>query len=96
MLDHHIRKDGSEFYGSYDAQDLLLKHAKEIGIIPIISKMIVYAVPKDKGDGQYMSIDDVDKDKFDIMKISGTQQREMLNKGEKIPECLHFLKFKMN
>lgn len=84
------KKDGSDFYGPYDAQDLLLKHAEEIGIIPIISKMIVYAVPKDKGYGQYMSIDNVDKDNFEIMKISGTQQREMLNNGEKIPEWFTF------
>ena len=87
------RKDGSNFYGPYDAQDLLMKHAEEIGIIPIVSKMIVYALPKEEKDetkGVYMSIDDVDKEKYNIMKISGTQQRDMLRKGEKIPDWFTF------
>ena len=87
------RQDGSDFYGPYDAQDLLMKHAEEIGIIPIVSKMIVYALPKEEKDetkGLYMSIDDVDKEKYNIMKISGTQQRDMLRKGEKIPDWFTF------
>jgi len=82
------KKDGSDFYGHYDAQDLLIKHADEIGIIPIISKLIVYAIPvleKNIMKGSYMAINDVDKQKYDIMKISGTKQREMLRKGEEIP-----------
>ena len=82
------KKDGTDFYGHYDAQDLLMKHAKEIGIVPIISKMIVYALPKDETNimkGVYKSIDEVDQDKYEVMKISGTQQREMLKNGEDIP-----------
>ena len=35
------KQDGTDFYGHYDAQDLLIKHADEIGITPVISKMIV-------------------------------------------------------
>lgn len=87
------KQDGSDFYGHYDAQDLLLKHADEIGIIPVISKMIVYALPKGEENemkGTYMAIDTVDTEKYDVMKISGTQQREMLNKGETIPAWFTF------
>ena len=87
------KKDGSEFYGHYDAQELLLEHADEIGIIPIISKLIVYAVPKGNEDimsGEYMAINDVDQEKYEVMKISGTKQREMLRKGEEIPLWFSF------
>ena len=87
------RKDGNDFYGPYDAQDLLMKHAGEIDIIPIVSKMIVYALPKNEENemnGTYMPIDEVDETKYNVMKISGTQQRDMLRKGEKIPEWFTF------
>lgn len=87
------RKDGNDFYGPYDAQDLLMKHADEIGIIAIVSKMIVYALPKNEEnemDGTYIPIDEVDKSKYNVMTISGTQQRDMLRKGEKIPEWFTF------
>ncbi len=87
------RKDGNDFYGPYDAQDLLMKHADEIGIIPIVSKMIVYALPKNEENemnGTYIPVDEVDKSKYNIMTISGTQQRDMLRKGEKIPEWFTF------
>lgn len=82
------KKNGEDFYGHYDAQDLLIKHAEEIGITPIISKLIVYAVPKNEENimkGSYMAINDVDSEKYNIMKISGTKQREMLRNGEDIP-----------
>lgn len=87
------KQDGSDFYGPYDAQNLLLKNAKEIGIIPIISKMIVYALEKNEKDvmkGKYMSIDEVDQEKYIVMKISGTEQRRMLKNNEKIPGWFTF------
>lgn len=87
------KKDGSDFYGAYDAQNLLIEHSKEIGIIPIISKMIVYALPKNETNfmkGIYMPIDEVDQNKYSVMKISGTEQRRMLRDKEKIPEWFTF------
>lgn len=87
------RQDGTDFYDPYDAQNLLLKHAEEIGIIPIISKMIVYALQKGQDDvmkGEYMPIDKVDEEKYLVMKISGTEQRRMLNNGDKIPDWFTF------
>lgn len=86
-------KEGEDFYGPYDAQNLLMKYADEIGIIPIISKMIVYALPKRESNimrGKYLPIDEVDEKKYKVMKISGTQQREMLRKGEPIPKWFTF------
>jgi sulfate adenylyltransferase len=84
---------GSNFYGPYDAQDLLEKHAEEIGIQVITSKLIVYALPKDEKDemnGSYLPIDEVDEAKYKVMEISGTQQRQMLANGEKIPSWFTF------
>jgi len=87
------REDGSDFYGPYDAQTLLMEYADEIGIVPIVSKLIVYTLPKDCKDemaGTYMPIDEVNKDSHDIKNISGTQQREMLKTGTPIPEWFTF------
>lgn len=89
------REDGSDFYGPYDAQDLLMEHAKEIGIQVITSKLIVYALPKNEKNemkGKYLAIDDVDKETYEIKNISGTQQREMLSKGQPIPQWFTFPK----
>ena len=87
------KQNGDDFYGPYDAQELLIKYADEIGIIPVISKMIVYTVPKNESNimkGKYMPIDEVDENEVNVMKISGTQQREMLRKGEQIPDWFTF------
>ena len=40
------KENGEDFFGPYDAQELLMKHAQEIGIGVITSKLIVYATPK--------------------------------------------------
>jgi len=85
------KKDGSDFYGPYEAQELLLSVADEIGINCILSKMIVYAINKeDDNDCKYASIDNIDEEKYKVMKISGTQQREMLRTGVKLPEWFTF------
>lgn len=84
------KQNGEDFFGHYDAQDLLLKYADEIGITPIISKLIVYATPKDKGQPIYSPIDKLDMNKYNIHKISGTQQRQLLANGEELPEWFTF------
>ena len=89
------KANGNDFYGPYDAQDLLMKHAKEIGIEVITSKLIVYALPKEEKDemkGKYLPIDQVNKETHDVKTISGTQQRDMLSKGEPIPTWFSFPK----
>jgi len=86
------KQDGTDFYGPYDAQDLLVKHAKEIGIEVIFSKLIVYALHKETKEGTYMPIDKVDKEVYEVMNISGTKQRELLRKGEDLPEWFSFPK----
>ena len=80
------RKDGKDFFGHYDAQNLLLEHKDEIGINVIISKLIVYATHKETNESLYSPIDLLDTEKYNIQKLSGTQQREMLNNGTPLPE----------
>lgn len=85
------KKDGSDFYGPYEAQDLLLSVANEIGIKCILSKMIVYAINKnDSEDSKYAAIDTINEEEYKIMKISGTQQRAMLRNGEPLPDWFTF------
>ena len=86
------KKDGNDFYGPYDAQDLLMKYKDEIGIEVIVSKLIVYALNKETKEGVYMPIDKVDKDVYEVMNISGTKQRELLRNGQDLPEWFSFPK----
>uniref|UniRef100_A0A6C0CJ27 Uncharacterized protein n=1 Tax=viral metagenome TaxID=1070528 RepID=A0A6C0CJ27_9ZZZZ len=76
---------GKSFYGPYDAQTLLEKHAGEIGITPITSKMIVYNATTHV----YQPIDEV-PDGDEVKSLSGTQVREMLRSGQPIPEWFSY------
>lgn len=78
-------KEGKSFYGPYEAQELLFKHASEIGIIPIVSKMIVYNNTKNK----YQPIDEVEE-RDEILKLSGTEVRKRLRDKEEIPEWFSY------
>jgi sulfate adenylyltransferase len=78
-------KQGDKFYGPYDAQDLLFKHAEEIGITPIVSKMIVFNETK----GIYQPIDEVD-DNDKVLSLSGTEVRRRLRCNEEIPDWFSF------
>ena len=75
------KKDGSTFYGPYDAQELVIKHSDEVGIQLIKFKMISYIENLDT----YLPADQITADMV-VKNISGTQQREMLRNGEQIPE----------
>lgn len=78
-------KEGNSFYGPYDAQNLFFKHAEEIGIIPIVSKMIVY----NKTKSIYQPIDEV-VESDEVLKLSGTEFRRKLRNYEKIPSWFSF------
>jgi sulfate adenylyltransferase len=84
------KKDGTQFFNPYDAQDLLIEYASEIGIIPIISKNIVYVRDKLTNETFYTSIDKINNNDYEIFEITGTQQRELLTKGKSIPEWFSF------
>ncbi len=62
---------GNPFYGPYDAQALLEKHADEVGVRPIVSKELVYLPEKDG----YTEKSDLSP-KESYLTVSGTQLRE--------------------
>lgn len=80
-------KDGNSFYGPYDAQELFFKYANKIGIIPIVSKMIVY----NNTTKIYQPIDEIPKSD-EILNLSGTEIRKRLKSGENIPEWFSYSK----
>lgn len=76
---------GKDFYEPYAAQELVKKHAKEVGIEVVLFKEVVYV----QEDDNYQPIDEVAPNKH-ILTISGTQLRKMLNEGSDIPEWFSF------
>jgi sulfate adenylyltransferase len=75
------KKDGSPFYGPYEAHELLTRLESKIGIKIVMSPSIVYV----KELGEYRRENEVSKD-MTVLNISGTQQRDMLSKDVEIPE----------
>jgi sulfate adenylyltransferase len=78
-------KSGRPFYGPYDAQELLRKHEKELGVQMVDFKMIVYVKELDA----YVPDNEVPAG-MTAMNISGTQLRSLLAKGAEIPEWFTF------
>ncbi len=74
---------GEDFYGPYDAQDLVREHEAEIGITLVDFKHMVYVQER----AQYEPMDEIaDKDDVTILNISGTELRRRLREGLEIPE----------
>jgi len=73
--------DGNDYYGPYDAQDLLKEYSDEIGIDMVEFKMMVYVEEK----SEYMPIDSV-PDNLKKLNISGTDLRHRLEHHLDIPE----------
>lgn len=86
------KKDGTDFYGPYDAHALVEKYKSDIGIEIVLSQMIVYV----ENLGKYLPMNEVrvggdggdggDK----VLNISGTEQRRLLKTGAEIPEWFSF------
>ncbi len=73
---------GKPFYGPYDAQELLSKHADEIGVQMVPFKMMVYLSDEDRYEEQ-----DKVPEGAKVLTISGTQVREdYLAKGKTLPK----------
>ncbi len=77
--------DGKPFYSPYEARDLLLKHADEIGITVVPSDELAYS----KTRGTYVATGEVTPED-EIENISGTEFRRKLREGEDIPEWFSF------
>lgn len=75
------RADGSSWYGALEAQNLCLKHQKEMGI-KIVPVGHLHYVPSANA---YLADGEFSKDE-PTKRISGTIFRKMLNENESIPE----------
>jgi sulfate adenylyltransferase len=71
---------GNEFYGPYDAQELVIEHQEELGVEMVPFKLMVYAEDQDT----YMPVDEVPEG-VRTLSISGTDLRERLAYGREIP-----------
>ena len=78
-------KKGESFYDPYEAQELFFKYSDEIGIKPIVSKMIVF----NKTKKIYQPIDEV-KEHDEVLTLSGTEVRKRLRENLEIPEWFSY------
>jgi len=76
---------GNDFYGPYDAQELLTKHAEELDITMVPFKLMVYAENR----AQHIPINEKTDDDT-VLNISGTELRRRLQEGLEIPEWFSF------
>jgi len=72
---------GKDFYGPYDAQQLLKEHQDELGVQMVPFQMMVYVEDRDT----YMPVDEVPEGAR-TLDISGTEQRRRLAEGGDLPE----------
>jgi sulfate adenylyltransferase len=78
---------GEDFYGPYDAQELVRAYREEIGIEMVDFKHMVYVQER----AQYEPMDEIpDKDNVTILNISGTELRRRLQEGLEIPDWFSF------
>lgn len=76
---------GEDFYGPYDAQDLMNEFKDELGIEMVPFQMMVYVEEK----AEYQPIDSV-KEGENVLNISGTEFRRRLAEGLDIPEWFSY------
>ncbi|GMI19705.1 hypothetical protein TrRE_jg9770 [Triparma retinervis] len=76
---------GDDFYGAYDAQDLLKAKGPELGIKAVPSLNLVYT--EEEG---YVTADEAEEKKLTKKTLSGTKFRKALRAGEDIPEWFAF------
>jgi len=76
---------GADFYGAYDAQDLVQKHQEELAIEMVPFQMMTY-IPSLE---EYHPIDEVPKG-LQTLNISGTELRHHLKSGTEIPSWFSY------
>jgi sulfate adenylyltransferase len=78
-------RNGRPFYGPYDAQQALARHEREIGVTMVPFRQMVYVPAQDR----YMAEDDLSPGTA-VESISGTEQRQRLQRGERLPTWFTF------
>lgn len=76
---------GEDFYGPYDAQELVTKYTSELGIQMVPFQMMVYVPSLD----EYQPIDEVAPG-TQTAQISGTELRKRLRTGAAIPDWFSY------
>jgi len=76
---------GAGYYGPYDAQELISKHADETGIQMVPFHEMKYS----EGRAQYVTVDELKPDER-VREISGTEVRRRLAEGLEIPEWFSY------
>lgn len=77
-----VDSEGKSFYGRYDAQDLVARHGRELGVAPLPFEELVYLPEEQRYEEKSRS-----PAQAVIASISGTQVREdYLNRGFRLPE----------
>lgn len=74
-----------DFYGAYDAQDLLTQNSERLGVKAVPSLNLVFT--EEEG---YVTADDAKAKGLEVKKLSGTAFRKALRAGEDIPEWFAF------
>ncbi|TQV77045.1 bifunctional sulfate adenylyltransferase/adenylylsulfate kinase [Aliikangiella marina] len=77
--------NGNDFYGPYDAQDLMNEFKDELGIEMVPFQMMVYVEEK----AEYEPIDNIQEGQT-VLNISGTEFRRRLQEGLDIPEWFSY------
>ncbi|CAB4255273.1 similar to Saccharomyces cerevisiae YJR010W MET3 ATP sulfurylase [Maudiozyma barnettii] len=77
---------GVDFYGPYDAQELVESHRDELQITVVPFRMVTYLPDEDR----YAPIDTVDTSVTRTLNISGTELRRRLKVGASIPEWFSY------
>jgi len=78
-------RNGTPFYGPFDAQELLRTHQAELGIEIVPFPAMVYAANRDA----YLPTSEL-RDDDEVREISGTQLRQHLHEGTEIPAWFSF------
>ncbi len=76
---------GNEFYGPYDAQDMLKEYSGELGIEMVPFRMMGYVPEKQ----EHYPVDEVPEG-LEVKTLSGTELRERLAKGTPVPDWFSF------
>jgi len=80
--------DGEDFYGAFEAQELAIANAEELGVTPVPSLNLVCS--GDDESFEYITAEEAKEKGLEVKKLSGTKFRQMLRAGEDIPEWFAF------
>jgi sulfate adenylyltransferase len=76
---------GQDFYGPYDAQEMLTQYQDEIGIEMVPFQMVVYVEDR----AQYVPVDET-REGETVLNISGTEFRRRLQEGLEVPHWFSY------